>query len=218
MQMSQYCNNPMIAFQSDTATISPLFMALGGRHSLPGFEQSLEELRADILMMAALVRRSLTNAMKGLVQRDEGDCLAAIADDEEVDLLVKQVDRGGTKRVRSLIQESALEQDDEMTAIFELVERSLAEALEAFAAFENDRAEKLRRQMEPLAQRARDLPENFSDAVGTNPERSKLYVSFIIVGQSLEQIIYLIESVTEDIIYVAEARDIRHAKNKLVVE
>src|SRR6202790_4349495 len=71
-------------------------MALGGKHSLPGFERSLEELRADILLMASLVRRSLDNIKKGYVQRDEDDCSAVIADDEEVDLLEKQVDRGGT--------------------------------------------------------------------------------------------------------------------------
>jgi hypothetical protein len=43
-------------------------------------------------------------------------------------------------------------------------------------------------------------------------------VSLVIVARSLEQIIYLIESITEDIIYVAEAKDIRHAKNKLAVD
>ena len=72
--------------------------------------------------------------------------------------------------------------------------------------------------MEPLAESARDLLETFSDAVGKNPERSGLYVNLIIMARSLEQIIYLIESITEDIIYVAEARDIRHAKNRLAVE
>jgi hypothetical protein len=44
-------------------------MALGGKHSLPGFEKSLEELREDILLMAALVRRSLSDAKTGFVQR-----------------------------------------------------------------------------------------------------------------------------------------------------
>src|SRR5271157_3929590 len=72
-------------------------MALGGKHSLPGFEQSLEELRADILLMASLVRRSLSNVKTGFAQRDEDACSAVIADDEEVDLLVKQVDRAGTQ-------------------------------------------------------------------------------------------------------------------------
>jgi hypothetical protein len=38
------------------------------------------------------------------------------------------------------------------------------------------------------------------------------------MARSLEQIIYLIESITEDIIYVAEAKDIRHAKNRLALE
>jgi len=117
-----------------------------------------------------------------------------------------------------LIQESALEEDNELSTIFELVDAALAEALEAFSAFDNMRAEKLLSQMEPLAQSARDLLEKFSDAVGKNPERSGFYVSLIIMARSLEQIIYLIESITEDIIYVAEARDIRHGKNRLAVE
>jgi phosphate transport system protein len=230
-------------------------MALGGKHSLPGFEQSLQDLRADILMMAALVRRSLNKAKTGFVQRDEDDCSAVIADDDEVDLLVKQVDRGGTnilirfqplasdfrtvlatiklgshlenisdqavsiaRRARALIRESGLEADDGLTSIFELVDASVSEALEAFSAFDNTRAEKLRRQMEPLAQSARDLLEKFSDAVGKNPERSGFYVNLIMMARSLEQIIYLIESITEDIIYVAEAKDIRHAKNRLALE
>ena len=169
-------------------------MALGGKHTLPGFEKALEDLRTDILLMAALVRRSLSNVKTGLAERDEDFCSAVIADDEEVDLLVKQVDRSGTnvlirfqplasdfrtvlasiklgshlenisdqaviiaRRARTLIQESALEDDDGLTPIFELVDASLSEALEAFSAFDNTRAEKLRRQMEPLAESARDL-------------------------------------------------------------
>jgi phosphate transport system protein len=230
-------------------------MALGGKHSLPGFEQSLEDLRADILLMAALVRRNLSNAKTGFVQRDNDYCAGVIADDEEVDLLVKQVDRGGTsvlirfqplasdfrsvlatiklgshlgnisdqvvniaRRTRALIDESALKEDDELTLIFEQVDKSLSEALEAFSSFDNSRAEKLRCQMAPLAQNAQDLLEKFSDAVGKSPERSGCYVHLIMIARSLEQIVYLIETITEDIIYVAEAKDIRHAKNRLTLE
>jgi phosphate uptake regulator len=99
-----------------------------------------------------------------------------------------------------------------------MVDASLSEALEAFAAFDNTRAEKLRDQMEPLAESVRDLMEKFSDAVGKNPERSGFYVNLIIFARSLEQIIYLIESITEDIIYVAEAKDIRHSSNPFSIE
>jgi phosphate transport system protein len=122
------------------------------------------------------------------------------------------------RRVRALIQEGTLEENDELTTLFEVVDKSLAEALEAFSSFDSIRAEKLRSQMEALAESARDSMERVSDAVGRNPASSGLYVNLIIVVRSLEQIIYLIESITEDIIYVAEARDIRHASNQLAVE
>ena len=72
-------------------------MALGGKHSLPGFEQSLGELRSDILLMASLVRRSLRNVRTGFIQRDEDGCSAVIADDEEVDVLEKQIDKEGVE-------------------------------------------------------------------------------------------------------------------------
>jgi phosphate transport system protein len=230
-------------------------MTLGGKHSLPGFERSLEKLREDILLMASLVRRSVSNAKTGLVHQDEDDCSAVIADDEEVDLLEKQVDRGGTnvlirfqplasdfrtvlatiklashlenisdqavniaRRVRVLIQQGVLEEDDGLTPLFEMVDEYLARALEAFSEFDNLQAEQIRGQTEPLAESARDLMGKFSETVGKNPERSGLYVNLIIIVRSLEQIIYLVESIAEDIIYVAEAKDIRHARNRLATE
>src|SRR5215831_10475246 len=67
-----------------------------GRHLLPGFDAALEELRTNILLMGSLTRRNLSNAKVGFLTRDDDDCAAVIADDEEVDLLEKQVDREGT--------------------------------------------------------------------------------------------------------------------------
>jgi len=57
------------------------------------------------------------------------------------------------RRIRALIQTNALEKDDGLTSVFEQVDRSISEALETFATFDNARAEKLRHQMEPLAQK-----------------------------------------------------------------
>ena len=41
------------------------------------------------------------------------------------------------RRIRALIQESVLEKDAGLASIFEQVESSILEALEAFAAFDN---------------------------------------------------------------------------------
>jgi phosphate transport system protein len=230
-------------------------MALGGKHSIPGFEQSLEELRADILMMATLVRRNLSNARTGFVQRDDDYCAGVIADDEEVDLLEKEIDRRGTRilisfqplatdfrtvlatiklgshlenisdqlvdiarRTRGLIDQSVVEEDEGVASIFEEVDKSLAEALDAFSSFDNSWAENLRSKIDPLAQSARDLLEKLSDAVGSDLQHSGYYVNRIMIVRSLEQIAYLIKTITEDITYVAEAEDIRHAGNRLAFE
>ena len=46
-------------------------------------------------MMAGLAERSLDRAIRGLLQRDDDLCANAIADDEEIDQLEKQVDKDG---------------------------------------------------------------------------------------------------------------------------
>jgi len=45
--------------------------------------------------MAGLADRALDRAIKGLLQRDDNLCATAIADDEEIDQLEKQIDKEG---------------------------------------------------------------------------------------------------------------------------
>src|ERR1700722_10233378 len=63
------------------------------KHYLPGFDQALKALKEDVTLMANLVIRNLANARAGFGERDEDFSAAVIADDDEIDLLEKQVDR-----------------------------------------------------------------------------------------------------------------------------
>ncbi len=65
------------------------------RHILGTFDEALTSLRNNVLMMASLTERSLDQAIKGLLERDDDLCATAIADDEEIDQLEKQVDKDG---------------------------------------------------------------------------------------------------------------------------
>lgn len=64
-------------------------------HILATFDEALGSLRNNVLMMASLTERSLDRAVSGLLQRDDDLCVLAIADDEEIDQLEKQVDKDG---------------------------------------------------------------------------------------------------------------------------
>ena len=65
------------------------------KHILGTFDEALASLRNNVLMMASLTERSLDHAINGLLQRDDDLCATAIADDEEIDQLEKQVDKDG---------------------------------------------------------------------------------------------------------------------------
>src|SRR5207244_7856196 len=65
------------------------------KHILGTFDEALASLRNNVLMMSGLTERSLERAMKGLVNRDDNICANAIADDEEIDQLEKQIDKDG---------------------------------------------------------------------------------------------------------------------------
>ena len=65
------------------------------KHILGTFDEVLASLRNNVLMMAGLTERSLERAMKGLFERNDDLCANAIADDEEIDQLEKQIDKDG---------------------------------------------------------------------------------------------------------------------------
>lgn len=65
------------------------------KHILGSFDEALAALRNNVLMMAGLAERTLDRAIKGLLQRDDNLCATAIADDEEIDQLEKQIDKEG---------------------------------------------------------------------------------------------------------------------------
>jgi phosphate transport system protein len=65
------------------------------KHILGTFDEALGSLRDNVMLMASLAERSLERAMKGLLERDDDLCANAIADDEEIDQLEKQIDKEG---------------------------------------------------------------------------------------------------------------------------
>ena len=65
------------------------------KHIITSFDTALNILKNDVLMMSSLAERLIENAMHGLLMRDSNLCNMTIADDEEVDVLEKQIDKEG---------------------------------------------------------------------------------------------------------------------------
>ena len=67
------------------------------KHILSSFDEALAGLRNNVLLMAELTARSLENALRGLLERDDDLCLKTIADDDEINQLEKQIDKDGVE-------------------------------------------------------------------------------------------------------------------------
>lgn len=65
------------------------------KHISSGFDAALYGLRDDVLMMSSLTDRIFQTAFEALLNRDSELCDHVVAEDEEVDVLEKQVDKDG---------------------------------------------------------------------------------------------------------------------------
>jgi phosphate transport system protein len=70
------------------------------KHILSRFDDALEALRGDAIMMASLTEKNLRNAMRCLVDRGSNLCSATIADEGEIDELEKSIDADGVELLR----------------------------------------------------------------------------------------------------------------------
>ena len=63
------------------------------KHILSSYDNALYGLRNDVLMMSSLTDRSLQTAFEALLTRNNEICDQVIAEDEQIDMLEKQVDQ-----------------------------------------------------------------------------------------------------------------------------
>jgi phosphate uptake regulator len=120
------------------------------------------------------------------------------------------------RRTRHLITEDKeIEEAKHLDGLFDSIQKLFAEAIASFNEVDVARAGWVRGRVDALAEQASNLVENFTDLIEERSFASRAYVGLMAIAQSLEEITYLCGSIAEDAIYIAEARDIRHAGNQL---
>jgi phosphate transport system protein len=65
------------------------------KYILSSLEEALEDLRSQVATMADLTLRNIRHAERGLFERENAFCAAAISDDDEIDQSEMDIDRTG---------------------------------------------------------------------------------------------------------------------------
>jgi phosphate uptake regulator len=68
------------------------------KHISTSVDAALYGLKNDVLMMSSLTDRIFQTAFEALLNRDSKLCDHVVAEDEEIDILEKQVDQEGLSR------------------------------------------------------------------------------------------------------------------------
>ena len=93
--------------------------------------------------------------------------------------------------------------------------RLFSEVIVAFRDADTVGAGRVLGRTESLAAAGREFVERSTERLEEQPFGSRTYVNLMAIAQSLEEITYLAEHIANEIVYIAEARDIRHPRNTL---
>jgi len=120
------------------------------------------------------------------------------------------------RRSRKMAEDSfPVEEQESLLTHFDAVLRLFGEAIVAFREIDAVSAGRVLGQTESVAAAGRGFVEKFTELLEERPFGSRIYVNLMALAQSLEEITYLAEHIANEVVYIAEARDIRHPRNTL---
>jgi phosphate transport system protein len=164
---------------------------------LDQFEIEIDDLAIHLLAKAPLASdlRLITVAMK-ISQNLErvGDEAAKIA-----------------KRARDLSQEPPLKHSLEIPAMAKIVVEMLKQSLDCFVNHEPEAARALIPRDKEVDRLNKEIHRGLADLMVADPESIPRCLSLMVVSKSLERIADHAKNVAEEVVYLCEAQDIRHA-------
>ena len=198
------------------------------KHILGTFDEALASLRDNVLMMAGLAERSLDRAIKGLLKRDDNLCANAIADDEEIDQLEKQIDKDGIdvllryqpvasdlRRVVAAMKlspniERVADQATNIAPIHAHAMSMFKDSIDAFVREDVDLARAVVGRDDALDKMNKMANRQLTQRMAEDPEQLRGYLNLIFVSRCLERVGDHAANIAEDAVYAAAAEDIRH--------
>jgi phosphate transport system protein len=164
---------------------------------LDQFEIEIDDLAVHLLAKAPLASdlRLITVAMK-ISQNLErvGDEAAKIA-----------------KRARDLSQEPPLKHSENIPAMAQLAVRMLKQSLDSFVNHDPDSARALIPRDKEVDKMNKEIHRGLAHLMVADPEAIPRCLSLMVVSKSLERIADHATNVAEEVVYLCEAQDIRHA-------
>lgn len=212
------------------------------------FEQELDRLKQNLLAMAGQAERSVNQAMKALVDRDDDLARSVKEHDDVVDRFEKDIDEQAiellskaplatdlrlitvamkisqnlervgdeatkiAKRSLDLGKEPQLKPYVDLPRMATLALEMLKQALDAFVQGQTEQALAVIPRDKQVDELNRQLHRELASFMVEQPSNISRCLHLMVISKSLERIADHAKNIAEEVVYLREARDIRHPK------
>lgn len=212
------------------------------------FESEIQSLKDRLLAMASRAESAVTNSVKALVERDDDLARSVKENDDEIDLLEKEVDEQAIRllakaplatQLRLIVSATKIARDlervgDEATTISrrsielsqepqlkpyvdlprmaQMALEMLRDALDAFVTKDTQKARSVIPRDKDVDALNKQLYRELASFMIEKPTTITRCLNLMAISKALERIADHAKNVAEDVVYLYEARDIRHSE------
>lgn len=215
------------------------------------FEEELEELRTELLQMAARAEASISNAIAALVNRDSTLAQQVIAGDDEINQLEVKIDNfcvellarrqpmatdlrfiasamkinndleriadhgvNIAERAVELLKEPMIKPLVDLPRMASIAQHMVKTALDGFVHHDVDAALTVCRRDDEVDNLNNQIIRELLTYMMSDPKTISRALSLIMISKNLERVADLATNIAEEVIYILEARTIKHHLGK----
>jgi phosphate transport system protein len=185
------------------------------------FDQQIEDLKQQLLLMSGRAESIIRKALESLTRRDPVLAEEVIAD-EDLRLITSalkisnDLERVGDHAVniagcaKQLVGKAPVRPLADLPALAEKSIGMLRDALDAFVRFDAEAARRLVRRDDEVDDLNRQMFAELMRRMIADPQQVERSMTLVLVGRNLERIADLATNVAEEVVFIAEARIIKH--------
>jgi phosphate transport system protein len=183
---------------------------LKGKNVETHFQQEMNQLKSELVGMAGLVERAISNAVEALVKRDTPLAEKTIREDVQVNDLELSIDDRCLKLLIFLNQEPQLKPYIDIPEMAEITQNMLRDVLNAFVKQDAVLARSVCERDDRVDGLNNQVFRELLTYMMADPKTITRAVHLIIVSRCLERIADHATNIAEGVIFMAQAKIIKH--------
>jgi phosphate transport system protein len=172
------------------------------------FQQSLDELKERLLVMAGLVEQAIQRATEAYSSRDEGLCELVKLSEPAINRMEREIDQLALDLLA--MEQANVDLPVDIPRLAQLAGAMVRRALQAFIEGDAKMAESVLLLDDQVDDMNRDAFRSLGALIKDHPELAPQCLNALIISRNLERVGDHATNIAEDVIFWVRGADVRH--------